>query len=609
MFLSSANPSPHSKEDDLLELVVEVNRLYEEKLKRKTPFLTFVLCGMQSTGKSTIMERFMNEVINVVEQGTGTRCPLNTTCIHDDKASEPTCSLLGDELSNPGLTVKEVFHRINEHNTNLTNAKKFSTKPLRLVYRANNVQNMRFVDTPGLICTKAGEADNREEIKNILRSEVEKPNTKLCVLIEPKDFEMNEIFNFCDGTFGEREVWMGDAIFLMTKFDKQVGDTETGRKANIFFDKLHAEGCFPYLVMTPTLKKVDLSGDKLYEARRDILVTVTADQDEMNFFSNWQKGHDRYREEDPDDEALNLRVASQLGFQSAKTVMRQILIQDTFRRLPEVLAEIQKVLSVLEEEKEQLDAKIALHDQAALMPVILDIGCAIATKMKSYIEGNLQATRNFPDFGRTLAQEINDEKSSDWVGRALNDHSATEDEWRDCVKMMEADYPEHIHPKEKLSGGKQVQRALDFFHFVTINSLPDPYDWKDEVRNSTGFVSGGLIQENWEGSAVQVIEVCTKKLACQGVNYLIKHIGSIYRQLFRLALMELSPKFKLLPGAVKQCFLDKFDESLWKLMTKAAEYAHISLEPMVRTWKQDHDDGHAPLRTPLTWLFLSLTNS
>ncbi len=38
-------------EDDLLNFVVKVNKVYQEKLKRPPPFMTFVICGMQSAGK------------------------------------------------------------------------------------------------------------------------------------------------------------------------------------------------------------------------------------------------------------------------------------------------------------------------------------------------------------------------------------------------------------------------------------------------------------------------------------------------------------------------------------------------------------------------------
>ena len=72
-------------EDQLLAFVAQVNHVYQENLKKDAPFMTFMFCGMQSAGKSTIMERFMNAVLNIVQEGTGTRCPLDTTCIHDAK--------------------------------------------------------------------------------------------------------------------------------------------------------------------------------------------------------------------------------------------------------------------------------------------------------------------------------------------------------------------------------------------------------------------------------------------------------------------------------------------------------------------------------------------
>ena len=72
--------------------------------------------------------------------------------------------------------------------------------------------------------TKGQGHDIREAIKNILRSAISKPHTKLCVLLEPKEFSTNSIIGFCDETFGGRDKWVNDATFLMTKFYKQFED-------------------------------------------------------------------------------------------------------------------------------------------------------------------------------------------------------------------------------------------------------------------------------------------------------------------------------------------------------------------------------------------------
>lgn len=195
---------------------------------------------------------------------------------------------------------------------------------------------MRFVDTPGIISTKGTGKDNREEIKRILRNEMGKPNTKLCVLLEPKEFETNDIINFRDETFGEREMWIRDATFLMTKFDKQLEDTRTGSTANNFFSKFHDNGCFPHLAITPTLPKEDLPAEELFQARLELL--HSADKVEMERFTAWHDGHERFRQEHPFDDVLNPKIQSRIGFRSAKTAMREIMLHDTIKRLPEVLA-------------------------------------------------------------------------------------------------------------------------------------------------------------------------------------------------------------------------------------------------------------------------------
>ena len=107
------------------------------------------------------MERFLNAPLNIVQEGTGTRCPLDTTCIHDGSLAQPRCELSGDELdpsrAGDNLSTEEVFAAITDHNKELGDQDKFSTKPLTLVYRASNVQNMRFVDTPGIIANQVSQ--------------------------------------------------------------------------------------------------------------------------------------------------------------------------------------------------------------------------------------------------------------------------------------------------------------------------------------------------------------------------------------------------------------------------------------------------------------------
>ena len=144
---------PAEDEDVLLNFVADSNKLYQDQLDRPDPFVSFIIGGMPSSGKSTILKRFLNAPLNIVQEGTGTSFSFDTP--------------------------EEVFAAITEHNRDLGEEDVFSTEPLYLVYRSKNVQNMRCVDTPGIILNVGTGNDNREDIEFILRSTMKKHNSKL----------------------------------------------------------------------------------------------------------------------------------------------------------------------------------------------------------------------------------------------------------------------------------------------------------------------------------------------------------------------------------------------------------------------------------------------
>lgn len=73
------------------------------------------------------------------------------------------------------------------------------------------------------------------------------------------------------------------------------------------------------------------------------------------------------------------------------------------------------------------------------------------------------------------------------------------------------------------------------------------------------------------------------------MNYLVKHIGAIFRRLFQLALEdikeggEFSSTFRLVPAQVEKYLSFQFDAMLWDLMVNAADKIHCALEPMYST--------------------------
>ena len=119
-----------------------------------------------------------------------------------------------------------------------------------------------------------------------------------------------------------------------------------------------------------------------------------------------------------------------------------------------------------------------------------------------------------------------------------------------------------------------------------IDALPDPFQLRDKVANVTGFLSGGLQHENWERAMVEITRVCLKDVSHPGLNYVVKHVGSIFRRLFTIALEDVkqgekfSAEFKQIPTGVERFLQSEFDDMLWNLLVNASNEVHSSMEPM-----------------------------
>jgi len=465
-------------EGSLLKWVADINRIYEEKLRKPAPFMTFVLCGMQSTGKSTIMERFLGAPLNIVQEGTGTRCPLDTTCIHDPTATEPNCELSGLELDpdhqGKDLGTDKVFEYVTNHNKKLDSKDEFSVEPLRLIYKSKTVQNMRFVDTPGLISNLSTGKDNRKDIMDILRNSMRKPNAKLCLLLEPKEFATNAIISFLDETFGDRMSWLGKAIPVMTKFDKQFEDSRTGSKANNFFKEYLANHFAPYLVSTPTLAKESLPPAELYEKRKELI--SSANEVEKDRFKLWIDGHKTYNDQEGGtDELLKQDIADRIGFPAVVTAMRNTMLEHTYKQLPIVLKEIREELTHLSKEQKILKERLKFSDPGELKTIVILFLSEIQKRITTYLDGSMKASITFASRSLTLAEEIDDEEDSEWCDMELNHHTDFEDNWRCLVAgILERRFHKmhFLQPiKEKFLGGKQIHRAVEFFAFAMIGAL------------------------------------------------------------------------------------------------------------------------------------------
>lgn len=107
---------------------------------------------------------------------------------------------------------------------------------------------------------------------------------------------------------------------------------------------------------------------------------------------------------------------------------------------------------------------------------------------------------------------------------------------------------------------------------------------KDYVASGAGYLQGGLQRENWERATLSVVKTTSKTALHPGINFFIKHAGSIFRNLFQVALKDISEQpetkhlFDICPG-VENFVTNKFDDMVWTLLETAAASAHLAIEP------------------------------
>lgn len=315
--------------------------------------------------------------------------------------------------------------------------------------------------------------------------------------------------DFCDETFHNRAEWSKDAIILMTKFDKQLEDSRSGSKANNFFKEYHDNGLFPYLTITPTLTREDLSADLLYAERTNLLETATSREEEK--FDEWRAMHAKNRELYPDDPQLNPDVSMRIGFTVAKDKMREVMLVDTATRLPEVLSSLRKDLTRFHEELSVLEGKKRFHDPNFLKLMVGNLLDDVCKRVEDYLDGDLVTAARNPEYLIDLDEELQLEEDSEWKDMKLGSSATLDEEegWRNIIQKMfdEKNMPPHVCADKQFLGGKQFHRAQKLLMAAMTEAFPDISAMKEYVASGAGYLQGGLQRENWERATLSIVKV------------------------------------------------------------------------------------------------------
>jgi hypothetical protein len=83
---------------------------------------------------------------------------------------------------------------------------------------------------------------------------------------------------------------------------------------------------------------------------------------------------------------------------------------------------------------------------------------------------------------------------------------------------------------------------------------------KNFVPTGAGYLQGGLQRENWERCTLAIVRMASKTSILPGINFLIKHVGSIFRSLFQAALIDMTYQNSNTEQLMKNCPLLKIED-------------------------------------------------
>lgn len=156
-----------------------------------------VVVGTQSSGKSTLINRFIGYDILPVGDNMVTRTPVNIRLNSVNTADEciSTISIYNDGVKKIIHSVRTEVINNNEFKTKIIDATDILTKhryrisnnQIFIDINAINIENMTIIDLPGIIsisCTDIGQPENIvEEIKNLINEQLKYPQTYILAVI------------------------------------------------------------------------------------------------------------------------------------------------------------------------------------------------------------------------------------------------------------------------------------------------------------------------------------------------------------------------------------------------------------------------------------------
>lgn len=587
---------------DCLAKVLEINELYE-KQKQDAPFPEFIFIGCQSSGKSTLQERFIGFKMNITKGGIGTRRPLRAHLIND-----PDCQGHKCKFQKRAVNKAELWQSVVTDNDRLKD--KMESEPLPIEVRSNGTFTMILTDLPGVRgAEQKGDQlpdgkDLREHIKETIKNHASRPNAYFIVCLEPTEFAKNPIIEFMDQAMGtdrkSRSCWSSKSIFVMNKFDTIISN-EAYSTAETAMELLQAywdEGIKPYLVYTKPnaeleKKKADDDSHKQWEEFM---------QDQNALEKKLMTEYTNKLLDGISNSELSQYFDAHMGFEKFSDKLTRTFLEVVKSKLPQVKSDLQTQERHLKEQCNLHMAQMKERDPETTKECAADCFRWLTNKVCTFtIAPDMADLVCVPEACATYFEEKDDYCQMDsglMDSLRLNDYHEREPEaYEDIVNHFDFHAIDEKHGlSHKLFGGEQYKRQKAVFLDMLVNRIPDRERISDDlIKSLVGALGKNIEEADWHRPILSIVKYIMKNLCHPVLNWHIKALGNLFLNMYEVA-KDVAIKGELDSQLRKgmnhiQCYprvmllLDDLVESIiTSVLHQGAQNCHSSMRPFYTTF-------------------------
>ncbi|KAI9337074.1 hypothetical protein DFJ73DRAFT_798600 [Zopfochytrium polystomum] len=360
-------------DEGLFKVFTELNDL-SVKFGVELPLPKIAVAGIQSAGKTTLIESYLSRPLGLACEETGTRCPVSYTLMFDRNVEVGTLQFEIDGIPHDERCAHTA---IEQHMARIKDSpREFTSQELKVVIRGANLPNILIVDLPGLLPGEAPRAGagpdptRSETIDQITAGYLRDPSFHVIVVVKCTEsvstmMEKSMLTRLATEIRHSREPdreWAKRCIMVVNKCDTVFNGIYKTDAANKMFEPVINNFPIHYFVaMKPSVFIRGANGmtgtqhstfDRATATFEEICAYYKSlEESEENYFGDWIRRLDQPLK-------WNMRNESYIGLKNAKLGIHQLWLQALSKAYPEVMRKLTSRIKSCEQDLRIVEDKL-----------------------------------------------------------------------------------------------------------------------------------------------------------------------------------------------------------------------------------------------------------